>query len=48
MIFIYEIFAGKTLDKLFLYDCRIMADVLEANNFPGSICSMICGGADVG
>lgn len=27
---------------------KIMADVLEANNFPGSICSMICGGADVG
>eukprot|EP00794_Sanderia_malayensis_P009783 gene9783-10782_t len=27
---------------------RIVADVLDANNFPGAISSMICGGADVG
>ena len=25
-----------------------MTDVLEANNFPGAICSMICGGSDIG
>lgn len=27
---------------------QIVASVLEKNNLPGSICSMICGGADVG
>eukprot|EP00795_Rhopilema_esculentum_P006190 gene6190-11593_t len=27
---------------------RIMTEVLEANNYPGAICSMICGGADIG
>ncbi|RKP20357.1 aldehyde dehydrogenase family 7, member A1, isoform CRA_f, partial [Rozella allomycis CSF55] len=27
---------------------KILAKVLEENNLPGSICSMVCGGADVG
>jgi len=27
---------------------KIVAKVLEDNNLPGAICSMICGGADVG
>ncbi|KAJ1918770.1 Alpha-aminoadipic semialdehyde dehydrogenase [Mycoemilia scoparia] len=27
---------------------KILAEVLEKNNLPGSICSLICGGADVG
>lgn len=28
--------------------CRIVAEVLEKNNLPGAICSMTCGGADIG
>jgi len=27
---------------------KIIAQVLEKNNLPGGICSMICGGSDVG
>lgn len=27
---------------------RIIAKVLEDNKLPGSICSLVCGGADVG
>ncbi|TMS20686.1 Alpha-aminoadipic semialdehyde dehydrogenase [Larimichthys crocea] len=27
---------------------KIVAEVLEANNLPGAICSMTCGGADIG
>ncbi|XP_065096471.1 alpha-aminoadipic semialdehyde dehydrogenase [Paramisgurnus dabryanus] len=27
---------------------KIVADVLEKNNLPGAICSMTCGGADIG
>jgi aldehyde dehydrogenase family 7 protein A1 len=27
---------------------KIVAQVLEKNNLPGAICSLICGGADVG
>ena len=27
---------------------KIVADVLEKNNLPGAICSLVCGGADVG
>lgn len=27
---------------------KIVARVLEANNLPGAICSLVCGGADVG
>uniref|UniRef100_A0A3Q2Z8M6 Alpha-aminoadipic semialdehyde dehydrogenase n=1 Tax=Hippocampus comes TaxID=109280 RepID=A0A3Q2Z8M6_HIPCM len=27
---------------------KIVADVLEQNNLPGAICSMTCGGADIG
>lgn len=27
---------------------KIIAQVLEKNNLPGAICSMICGGADIG
>jgi hypothetical protein len=28
--------------------CRILASVLEANNLPGAICSLVQGGADIG
>ena len=27
---------------------KIIAQVLEQNNLPGGICSLVCGGADVG
>ena len=27
---------------------KIQAEVLEANNLPGGICSLVCGGADIG
>ena len=27
---------------------KIVAQVLEKNNLPGAICSLVCGGADVG
>ena len=27
---------------------KIIADVLEQNNLPGAICSLVSGGADVG
>lgn len=27
---------------------RIVAGVLEQNSLPGAICSMTCGGADIG
>lgn len=27
---------------------KIVASVLEKNNLPGAICSLVCGGADIG
>lgn len=27
---------------------KILQDVLESNNLPGALCSLVCGGADVG
>ena len=35
-------------ETCFIYVFRIVAAVLEKNNLPGAISSMICGGADVG
>uniref|UniRef100_A0A671NW19 aldehyde dehydrogenase (NAD(+)) n=1 Tax=Sinocyclocheilus anshuiensis TaxID=1608454 RepID=A0A671NW19_9TELE len=32
----------------FMFVCRIVAEVLERNHLPGAICSMTCGGADIG
>uniref|UniRef100_A0A672MRZ8 aldehyde dehydrogenase (NAD(+)) n=1 Tax=Sinocyclocheilus grahami TaxID=75366 RepID=A0A672MRZ8_SINGR len=32
----------------FIFVCRIVAEVLERNHLPGAICSMTCGGADIG
>ena len=27
---------------------RVLSSILEKNNFPGAVCSLVCGGADIG
>ncbi|OXB76025.1 UNVERIFIED_CONTAM: hypothetical protein H355_000285 [Colinus virginianus] len=34
--------------NFYVFDSRIIAKVLEDNKIPGAVCSLICGGADIG
>lgn len=38
----------RNICNFYTFDSRIIAKVLEDNKLPGAICSLVCGGADIG
>ena len=36
------------LTSLLFLCCRIVSEVLAHNSVPGAVCSLVCGGADIG